>query len=167
MTEDQIIAWVSALPGVTVVTAGEGNGAPAAAWGDTFFSYDPALSYDPSLSHDPPGDQPADRRMPFATIVTHDYQGFDTASRLDRDGVFRVNIAVGRRVFEELVGYRPGQHSDHVASHDYTALDRVIPHPIYAAQGWVSVLNPGPETSGLVRELLTQAHAREFRRHST
>ena len=143
MTPDEIIAFAAALPGTFVLTASEGNGAPEAAWGDTFFYYDPD------------GDE-ADRRMPYATIVVHDYEGFDTASDLNRPGVFRVNIAVGRTALAELTGAGPA---------DYTALDTLIPHPVYADQGWVSILNPGPATTGQVRELLTDAHARAARRH--
>src|SRR6266566_2559569 len=37
MTADEIIAFVSSLPGVAAVTASEANGAPEAAWGDSFF----------------------------------------------------------------------------------------------------------------------------------
>ena len=82
MTETEIIRYVSDLPGVVSLTASEEGGAPAAAWGDTFFFYDP----DNNL--------PENQRLPFATIVIHDYAGWDTESNLDRDGIFRVNIAM-------------------------------------------------------------------------
>jgi len=147
MTEEEIIRFVAGLPGVAVVTASEANGAPAVAWGDSFFFYDPE------------GDTPADRRLPFATIVTQDYQGFDTASNLDRPGVFRLNVAVGRARFQELLDYPPDAHADQ-AGIDYTALDRVLPHPVYATQGWVSILNPGEATGEMARSLLVDAHAR-------
>ena len=42
--------------------------------------------------------------MPFATIVTKDYTGFDTASDLNRPGVFRLNVGVGRDTFRALFG---------------------------------------------------------------
>ena len=105
MTEEDIIRFVSGLPGVDMMTASEGDGAPEAAWGDTFFFYDPT------------GDEPADRRFPFATIVVSNYEGFDESSDLNRPGVFRLNIAVGRRRFEDLLGYRPSAHPEHAASH--------------------------------------------------
>ena len=58
------------------------------------------------------GDIPAERRFPFATIVVSDYPGFDTASRLDRPDIFRVNIHVGPAAFTELFGYSPcGTHT--------------------------------------------------------
>jgi len=79
-----------------------------------------------SFFYDPDGNLPADRRLPFATIVIQDYPGYDTASHLNRDGVFRLNIAVGREKFEELLGYPPAAHAEHHADLDYAALDRVL-----------------------------------------
>lgn len=153
MTQDDITAFVTSLPGVAAVTASEANGAPKVAWGDSFFFYDPG------------GDAPASRRMPFATIVTKDYEGFDTASDLNRPGVFRLNIVVGRAAFEELIGYPPSAHAARSARFDYTAIDRLIPHPAYATQAWVAILNPGEATATLARSLLTDAHARAVQRH--
>jgi hypothetical protein len=152
MTEDDITAFVTSLPGVVAVTAGEANGAPEVSWGDSFFFYDP-------------DDAPSARRMPFATIVTKDYDGFDTASNLNRPGVFRLNVAVGREAFEALVGYPPAAHADHDARFDYTVTDRVLPHPAYGPQSWVCILNPGEATATMARSLLADAHARVVRRY--
>jgi hypothetical protein len=157
MTEADLIAFVSNLPGVVVFTASEADGAPEVAWGDSFFFYDPD------------GASPADRRMPFATIVTKDYGGFDTASDLNRPGVFRLNIGVGRNAFERLLGYPPAAHADHHSRFDYTLIDRVLPHPVYATQSWVCVLNPGEATAAQARSMLTDAHTRalqRYRRHT-
>ena len=153
MTQDDIIAFVTSLPGVVAVTASPANGAPEVAWGDSFFFYDPE------------GDQPADRRLPFATIVTKDYDGFDMASDLNRDGIYRLNLAVGRVRFGQLVGYPPAQHTAHEADFDYSALDCVLPHPVYAPQAWVSILNPADTTSLLARSLIVEAHGRAAERH--
>jgi hypothetical protein len=147
MTQEEIIAFASSLPGVVVQTADEASGAPEVAWGDSFFYYDP-------------DDDPEARKFPFATIVIKDYPGFDEASNLDRPGVFRLNVGVGREGFEELVGYAPAAHAAHPDEFDYAVLDQLIPHPAYATQGWVSVLNPGEQA----RELLARAHARASRR---
>jgi len=95
VTETEIISYVGGQSGVVTLTASEENSAPEAAWGDTFCYYDPE------------GNRPENQRLPFATIVTHDYAGWDTESHLDRQGIFRVNIAVGRSGFEQLLGYRP------------------------------------------------------------
>jgi hypothetical protein len=146
-TEEEIIGFVSGLPGVYTLTAGPEDGAPEVAWGDTFFFLDP------------------DRKFPFATIVIKDYPGFDTASQLDRPGAYRVNVAVGRKRYQELLGHPPEAHAEHHADYDYATPDRLIPHPVYAAQSWVSVVNPGPATAETLRTLLTDAHAHAGRRH--
>lgn len=148
---DDIIAFVGSLPGVVAVTASEAGGAPEIAWGDTFFFYDPD------------GEGRTGRRMPFATIVTKDYDGFDTASNLNRPGVFRLNIAVGRAAFEELIGYPPAAHAEKSDRYDYTAVDRLLPHPAYATQAWVAIVNPGETTTARARTLLTDAQARAAR----
>ena len=153
VTETEIIEYVSGQPGVVTVTASKENSAPESAWGDTFFFYDPERN------------RPENQRLPFATVVVHDYVGWDTESQLDRDGIFRVNIAVGRPGFEQLLGYPPAQHQAHHEEFDYAATDVLIPHPTYASQGWVSVLNPAERTSVQVRQLLDDAHALAVRRH--
>jgi hypothetical protein len=155
VTEDEIIAFAAGLPGVTVETASAGSGAPEVAWGDSFVYVDP-----PGAEPEPP-----DRRWPFATLVVHDYAGFDEASRLDREGVFRVNVNVGKRRFEELVRYPPSEHVGRRDDHDYAELDRVLPHPEYGQQAWVCVVSPGAATADLVRTLLAEARDRAAARH--
>jgi hypothetical protein len=86
----------------------------------------------------------------FATLVTTDE--FDASSNLGRDGVFRLNIGVSPDTFDRLVG-------DQTAP-DYTALDRIIPHPVYAPQQWIAVLNPSDETFETSKALLEEAHGR-------
>src|SRR3712207_9425377 len=88
MTETEIIAFVSNLDGVVAMTASAESGAPEVAWGDSFFYYDP-------------DGKAVNQGFMFATLVVSDYPGFDIESRLDRDGVFRLNVAVGRPRSEE------------------------------------------------------------------
>jgi len=143
VTEAEIIAFLSSLDGVVAMTASPETGAPEVAWGDTFFYYDPEQGE-------------ANQQLPFATLVVSDYPGWDTQSLLDRDGVFRLNVAVGRAAYERLIGHKPAAHADHSA--DYAELDVLLPHPLYAGQGWVSILNPGPRTAKLAQRLGIQAH---------
>jgi hypothetical protein len=145
MTEDDILAFARSLPGVVATTASEATGAPDAAWGDSFIFYDPV------------GD-PASQRFPFATLVTSDYPGFDESSHLNRPGVFRLNIAVGRSAFESLIGYPASKHPEHPTECDYTVLDTLLPHPVYATQAWVSILCPGARTAEQAKALLADAH---------
>jgi hypothetical protein len=145
MTETEIIDFVSSLEGVVAVTASAESGAPESAWGDSFFFYDPEGSE-------------ADQRFLFATLVCSNYPGFDTSSQLDRVGVFRLNVAVGRAAYERLLGHPAADHAERSDDYDYAALDVVLPHPIYGGQGWVSILNPGPRTTELAQRLLVEAH---------
>ena len=92
----------------------------------------------------------ADNKFPFATIVTKD-NDFDSASKLNRPGVFRLNVGVGKESFRALFGEQPP------IDVDYTALDRLMPHPVYAKMHWVSVINPSAATFETVKPLLTEA----------
>lgn len=152
MSERALLAFARTLAGVHVETVGEGSNAPEIAWGDSFVFYDP-------------DDDPADRRHPFATIVTKNYTGFDEASDLDRPGVFRLNVAVGRSGFADLIGYDPSVHAQHAGEFDYTRLDELLPHPVYATQGWVSILNPGDRMLETAKTLLSDARDLAAQRH--
>jgi hypothetical protein len=79
----------------------------------------------------------------FATVVWTDEHDMGTPSNLARPGVYRVNVGVDRATFEELVGS--------MTEPDYAAFDRFVPHPVYAKQRWISILNPSHST---VREVL-------------
>jgi hypothetical protein len=133
--QDAIVAHVvSTCPGVDVQVGDEGIGT-----GDTFFIYDPERNLQGA------------QRFPFATIVTKDYGAFDNASNLDRPGVFRLNVGVRKETFTSLFGAAE-------SSHDFTALDRLMPHPVYGAQSWVCVLNPSAETFEKLKPLLAEAY---------
>src|SRR6476659_9214 len=103
------------------------------AMGATFFSLD------------------AEKHWPnFATIVTTDEHDEGAPSNLARPGVFRLNLGVGRATFARLVGS--------MADPDYAAFDRFLPHPVYARQRWISILNPSEATfRDVVLPLLAEA----------
>ena len=89
----------------------------------------------------------------YATIVTTDEHDEGAPSKLSRPGVFRLNIGVGRATFERLVG--------EMVEPDYAAFERILPHPVYAKQLWISILNPTDATfRNVVVPLLTEAHDR-------
>lgn len=108
----------------------------------------------------------SDRMLPFATLATADDE-YDRASNLDRRGVYRLNIGVSRDTYRSLLGpERPrlGESGVVDTGHDFTALDRILPHPVYAPQSWVSVLNPSRETFGTVQSLLSEGYDLAVRR---
>jgi len=90
-----------------------------------------------------------DVKFPFATIVTKDNE-FDNASKLDRPGMFRLNLGVGKETFRALFGEQP-------AAPDYSAIDMLMPHPLYAKMYWVSVINPSAQTFERVKPLIAEA----------
>ena len=90
----------------------------------------------------------------FATIVTTDEHDMGTPSDLARHGVFRLNLGVGRATFERIAG-------DAGTEPDFAAFDRLLPHPVYAKQRWISILNPSDDTfRDVVLPLLAEAHDR-------
>lgn len=85
----------------------------------------------------------------FATIATGDE--FDDASDLVRPGVFRLNIGITGATFRRLI--------DPATEPDHAALDTLLPHPVYAAQHWVAILNPSAASyETIVKPLLEEAH---------
>jgi hypothetical protein len=149
-TAAEAVAAIAALPGVVAMTASRETGAPEVASGDTFFF------------HDPEGD--GDRRFPFATLVTKDYPGFDEASGLNRPNVYRVNVHAGSERFSELLGFSPREFDRQRQEFDYAGADRLVPHPVYGGQGWVSVVVPGPRTWDDLMQLVEHARAQAARR---
>ncbi len=127
-----LIARIRLFDGVLVVQPEPGSDLPEISWGDAFFYYAPH------------GVMPT-RGQPYGTIVTKDYPG-DTASNLDRPGRFRVNIEVGRERARELAG-----------ADDPALSDVIVPHPVYASAGWISVVDPD-RTAQQVLTLLSEAH---------
>jgi hypothetical protein len=101
----------------------------------------------------------ADRMLPFTTIATADNEG-DRVSNLDRPGVFRLNIGVSKQTFQALFGTGKVE----VSAYDFTALDTIMPHPDYAAQSWLCVLNPSDTTFEQLRPVLSEAYELAVRR---
>lgn len=108
----------------------------------------------------------SERMLPFATIASSGNK-YEAVSNLDRPDVFRLNIGVSRQTFQSLFG--PDRVD--VSTFDYTALDRIMPHPDYAAQNFICVLNPTKTTFERVRAFLAEAYelarARDARRRKS
>lgn len=144
MNEAEISRAITAtFAGVDVVDAADAS----------FFFYNPDSSV------------PPDHRFPFVTLVTSD--AFDQFSNLNRPSVFRLNIGIGKQTFRSLFGApaapsgrgEAAESDEHTGDYDFTALDQVMPHPVYGRMYWVCVLNPGDETFATrVRPLLAEAY---------
>jgi hypothetical protein len=132
MNADQIIEHISnAYAGLDIMRNA----------GDTFFIYDPGH------------DLPPQRQMPFVTVVTND--NYDTVSRLDEPGAYRLNIGLTKATFT-------ARYSQSVEI-DYAERDKVMPHPDYAGQHWVCVVNPSDVKA--LRPLLDEAYEFAVRKY--
>ncbi len=109
--------------------------------GTSFFFYDP------------------DHMFPFATLTTNDDN--DQASNLNREGVFRLNVGVSKQTFQSLFGSASGE-----GRHDFTALDLIMPHPVYGKMYWVCVLNPSAATFEAVKTFLAEGYDMAVRKRA-
>lgn len=123
------------------------------AYGDAFFYYAP----DPETRSD----------LYFATLKTTD-DHFDHRSALARMGAFRLNMEVGIGAFQRLFG-RPADVAlaDEAGRYDYTAVNELLPHPLYAGAGWVCILNPNKQMfATVVAPLLSGAYDRAVEQYA-
>jgi len=141
MTEEEIHRYITdKFEGITTYST-----ADSIAEGDTFYFYDP------------------EQKFPFVTLVTGDR--YDSFSNLDRPGVYRLNIGIGKETFRKMFG--PAAVPSEGGESGYSVLDKLFPHPVYGKMYWVSVLNPSEATFELhVRQLLDEAYAISVRRYS-
>ena len=110
----------------------------------------------------------SDHKLPFVTLATQDDE-YDRASNLDRDAVFRLNIGVSRETYQNLFGPQPaapGPSGVVGTGHDFSVLDQLMPHPVYAPQSWVCVLNPSAATFQTLQPLLAEAYELAVRRQT-
>ena len=131
MTEDEVHeAILRELGGVDVVV---GNG-------DSFYFFDPRDG------------RPVDKRFPFATLVENDLHVDGTFVSVP--GVFRLSTGVSGETFRSLFpDAAPAEAVDPLTR------DRLMPHPVYGRQHWVTVLNPSEESFERFRPLLAEAYA--------
>lgn len=101
----------------------------------------------------------AERMLPFATIASTGNE-YERISQLDRPGVFRLNLGVSKATFQALFG--TGKVD--VSTYDFTALDTIMPHPDYAAQSFICVLNPSDAIFQTLQPLLAEAYGLAVKR---
>jgi len=73
----------------------------------------------------------------------------DKGSMLNRDNAYRINVGLRKENFIKQFGYipkRPAAGQIVKMNFDFTAMDIIMPHPVYAWMGWVCVLNPSDKT---------------------
>ena len=115
-------------------------------WGETSIFYNP--------------NNALKRGVYVLTIKEKDGQN-DRASNLDREGVYRVNVGVKKSSYEQMFGKvpkRPQKGGVVEAEYDFTKLDEIMPHPVYAWMGWIAVLNPSKHTFDKLKPLMDEAY---------
>ncbi|KMT66933.1 DUF6194 family protein [Catenovulum maritimum] len=121
--------------------------APKASWGETALFYNPGNLL-------PNG-------VYFCTIKEKDGD-HDKSSNLKRDSIFRLSIGVGKDNYEKHFGTKPKRPAKGCivnTGHDFTKLDELMPHPIYAWMSWVQILSPSKASFDLILPLIKDAHA--------
>ena len=120
---------------------------PKSSWGETSLFYNPG------------------RLLPngvyFCTIKEKNGEN-DKASGLDREGVFRLSIGISKETYEKHFGNRPKRPPKGGiinTGDDFTALNKLMPHPIYGWMSWVQVLNPSESTFEDLLPLITEAYS--------
>ena len=93
-----------------------------------------------------------DHLLPFTTIANTD-NDYDSISNLNREGVFRINIGVSRKTFDKLIPQYDPETIDH------SQLNTILPHPDYAKQNFLCILNPSGENVATTKELIQEAHS--------
>lgn len=139
MNPSEIVeALVASLPDV----------APKPSWGET------------ALFYNPHGLLP--NGVYFCTLKDHDGAN-DRASNLDRAGIFRVAIGLPTETYVSLFGpkpARPAKGGSVTTGHDFTRVNELMPHPVYAWMGWVQILSPTKEGFAAVLPLIEAAYHR-------
>ena len=102
-----------------------------------------------------------DHMHAFVTIASNGNE-YEQISKLDRPGVYRLNIGVSRETFRSLFGTKKINPGDY----DFTKLDTLLPHPDYSSQFFLCVLSPSEATFERVRPMLAEAYDIAMRRYS-
>ena len=75
---------------------------------------------------------------------------------------------IQKQTYQSLFGARTSRSAEGggESEYDFSALDQVMPHPVYGRQYWVCVLNPSAATfQTVVQPLLAEAYDLDVRKH--
>ncbi|MCC5814268.1 MAG: hypothetical protein JJT78_05890 [Leptospira sp.] len=106
-----------------------------------------------SIFYNPNGTKP--KGIYFATIKESDGPN-DKSSHLDREGVYRLSIGIGKKKYQEIFGKIPDRPTKGGVVNidiDFQEIRKLTPHPIYAWLGWVCINNPEEKEKILIRDL--------------
>jgi hypothetical protein len=123
--------------------------APKASWGETSLFYNPGAQLANGIY--------------FVTIKEDDGEN-DKASRLGREGVFRVSFGLAGDAYQRMFGAKPGRPAkggvvEVGGAFDFAGVGELMPHPIYAWMGWVQILSPSRAGFDALLPLLDDSYA--------
>ena len=85
----------------------------------------------------------------------------DKASKLNRTDIFRVNLGVRKSTFIKQFGSIPKREAAGgvaLMNYDFSSLDQIIPHPVYAWMSWICVLNPSTDKFDELKPLIQESY---------
>ena len=137
MTADRILKYcLRELEGTVLVDS----------WGERGIFYNPANKLK--------------RGIYILTVKEKDGEN-DNSSRLNRENIYRVNSGVRKHTFEKLFGTipkRPAKGGIVDMEYDFTTLNQILPHPVYAWMGWICTLNPSESTFDRLKPYILEAY---------
>lgn len=137
MTPDEILKYCLENLDGTVLETG---------WGERGIFYNP--------------DDKLKRGIYILTVKEKDGDN-DKGSDLDREGIYRVNLGIRKSTFSEMFGStpeRPGKGCVVDMDYDFSSINTIIPHPVYAWMGWICVLNPSPKCFEELKPLIRESY---------
>lgn len=137
MEPKEIAAWATrALPGAVCKES----------WGEAAWFYNPGSFFANGAY--------------FMTIKRSDGPN-DAASRLEREGVWRLSFGLPYDRYETLFGgrpARPGKGGVIDGDWPFDAIDRLTPHPVYGWMGWAAINCPERRSFETLKPFLKEAH---------
>jgi hypothetical protein len=101
----------------------------------------------------------------FATLKSKDGAN-DKASDLNRPEVFRLNIGLTPKKYEEIFGLRPSRPNKGgiiAGNYNFQALNTFMPHPVYGWMGWIAINNPDRDHFEICKEYLDIAYEKALK----
>ena len=85
----------------------------------------------------------------------------DKSSKLDRDNVYCINLGIRKDTFSKMFGNipkRPAKGCVVDMDYDFSSINKVMPHPVYAWMGWIRIINPSEENFEKLKPLIEEAY---------
>lgn len=85
----------------------------------------------------------------------------DKSSKLDKDGVYRVNLGMRKHTFSKVFGSIPARSGKGCVvdmDYNFSSTDELLPHPVYAWMGWICILNPSKERFEELKPFIQEAY---------